>query len=84
MPSDFRNEIIFTEAKEAVEAILASRNAEEIGHRIEVLSMSPDHAQAAMMIFVFKVHGVAEGVSGVELANTHPMPRLYLPPGVNP
>ena len=76
------NELVFTEAIEQVEAILASSNSDEISTRIEQLVSNPDLAMSAMMIFVFKIKKVAEGVTGVELANARPTVNdLILPPG---
>lgn len=76
------NELVFTEAIEQVEAILASSNSDEISTRIEQLASNRDLAMSAMLIFVFKIKKVAEGVTGVELANTRPSVHdLILPPG---
>lgn len=79
------NELVFTEALEQVEAIMATHNADEIGDRIERLAQYPDLAMSAMMILVFKAKGVdTSHFNGVELANTQPNIRdLILPPGVN-
>lgn len=81
----FHNELVFTEAKEQVERILEASDPDEVATRIEqIASLGPDMCMSAMMIFYFKAKKLAEGVSGVELANSNPPARLYLPPGVNP
>lgn len=80
----FYNELVFTEAISNVEAILATDNADEISSRIEHLAIQPDLAMSAMMIFVFKLKKVAEGITGVELTNIRPsISDLILPPGVH-
>lgn len=80
----FYNELIFTEAIEQVEALVASENVDEIGSRIEQIAGIPDLAQSCLMLLLMKAKGVDTTTkTGVELANAQPtVMDLILPPGV--
>lgn len=78
------HDLIFTEAIEQVEALVASSNATEIGERIDKIAASSDLSQACLMLLVVKAKGIdTSGKTGVELANLKPtIAELILPPGV--
>jgi hypothetical protein len=79
-----RDEVIFTEAVEQVEAIMASESSDEIATRLEQISKIEDLALACLMLLVLKAKGHEVNETGVELANTQPtFHDLILPPGVS-
>lgn len=79
-----RNELIFTEAMDQVEAICSSTSADEIQTRMEQISTIPDLAQACLMLLFLKVKGAdTSKMTGIELANPKlGVSDLVLPPGV--
>lgn len=78
------NDLVFTEAIEQVEALIASNNADEITDRMQQIVKSRDLALGCLMLLVLRVKGVdTSGMTGVALAATQPSIRdLVLPPGV--
>jgi hypothetical protein len=79
-----RNDLIFTEAMEQVEALVASNSSDEIGTRIEQIVKSEDLAMVCLMLLTMKAKGVDTLThTGVELANLKPtILDLILPAGV--
>lgn len=79
-----RNELIFTEALDQVEALCSSQSADEIQTRLEQISVVPDLAQVCMMLLLLKTKGAdTTQMNGIDLANPKlGVSDLLLPPGV--
>jgi hypothetical protein len=69
------NELIFTEAVEQVQAILASQSSDEISDRLEAIVKIEDLALACFMLLAMKAKGIdISEANGIELAN--PIPTI--------
>lgn len=78
------NDVMFTEAIDQVEALIASTSADEIGERIEQIAHVEDLAQICLMLLIMKAKGIdTSGASGISLANpAYSVRDLILPPGL--
>lgn len=90
MPFTRRNmgiyhDLVFTEAIEQIEALVASVDAEDISNRLEKIAVNQDLAHACLMLLTMKAKGInTSDKTGVELANPKLTVRdLILPPGVD-
>lgn len=80
----FYNTLIFSEAIEQVEKMVASSDVEEVCDRLEEISKNRDLALATLMLLYMKLKNVdTTQFTGAELANSQPsFQDLILPPGV--
>lgn len=78
------NDLVFTEAVDQAQALLASENTDEISDRLEKIANGNDRSMAVMMLLLFKARGRdISDMNGIELANAKPsFADLVLPPGV--
>lgn len=64
------NDVMFTEAFEQVEALIASDNSDEIGTRIEQIAKQENLAMICLMLLTMKAKGVdTDSKTPLELSN---------------